>query len=312
KIIADKFNESFPEGFTEEEQAKIQSDYEQSIQGMIDTLSESISSMTTTELSEEELSIQAEEAFEEFLDNCNLTREDFLVWTTIAARQSKLTDYLTADISTEKSEAVAQMEAAAENAKAAYESDPATYDADSGSIFFIPDGSRYMQFALVQLPEEDITSILTLRTEGKDDEADALRDEKLAAITENLESVMSRAESGESFEDIITELNGDVGSTSEFLVVPNTGLYLSGVAECAMGIPEVGGVDSCATDVGYYVIKYTREAVFTEDNYNSTLEYLQTYLTKNKKSQAFSSMVKEWRDEYNYTIDRELLLLGAE
>lgn len=312
KILSDKFAEYFPEGFTEEEEAQITADYEAGVNQMLASLGSSLALMQDSELTEAEISALAEEGFQQLMDNCGLTREDFYNWQRESAVQQKIAELLTADVTVDPAEAEAQYNAAAQAAKESYESDPASYDADSNSLFYIPEGARYVKHILLKLSDEDVQAIFSLRAEGKDEEADAMRSEKLAALDEKLAEVQERVAAGEDFDGLMAEYSGDGDVTMEYLVVPGTGRYMEGFAECALGIAETGGTDTCFTDYGYHVIKYTRDAVISDEARSEAIATVTQYLTEAYKSQSFNTSVREWRQEYNYEIDRDLLLLGAE
>lgn len=311
KIISDKFAEYYPEGFSEEELAQIQSDHEQNMNNILASFGAGIYS-TDPDISAEDLKEQSQRKLDEVMEYCGLSEEDFYSWQRETAEQTKVMEYVTSGVSVERSEAEEQAAAAAKSARESYESDPAGYDADSNANVFIPEGSRNIKHILLKLSDEDIQQIYQLRSESKDDEADALREEKLAELSDRLSEVQGKIAEGEDFEALMAEYSGDGDVTATYLVVPGTERYMEGFAQAALAIPEVGGVDTCATDYGWHVIKYIEPAVLSEEDYQKTVDDFLSYLVETRRNDKFSAAVKEWREEYSYTIDRELLLLGAE
>lgn len=311
KIISDKFAEYYPEGFSEEELAQIQQDHEQNMNSILASFGAGVYS-ENNEISQEDLLAQAQQKLDEVMEYCGLTEDDFYSWERETAEQTKVMEYVTSDVSVERSEAEEQTAAAANTARESYESDPAGYDADSNANVFIPEGSRNIKHILLKLSDEDIQQIYQLRNEGKDDEADALREEKLAELSDKLSEVQGKIAEGEDFETLMAEYSGDGDVTATYLITPGTERYMEGFAETALAIPEVGGTDACATDYGWHIIKYIEPAVLSEEDYQKTVDEFLSYLIESRRNEKFSDAVKQWREEYNYTIDRELLLLGAE
>ena len=311
KIISDKFSEYYPEGFSEEELAQIQQDHEQNLNNILASFGAGIYS-TDPDISAEDLKEQSQQKLDEVMEYCGLSEEDFYSWQIETAEQTKVMEYVTSDVSVERSEAEEQAAAAAKSAREAYKSDPAGYDADSNANVFIPEGSRNIKHILLKLSDEDIQQIYQLRSEGKDDEADALREEKLALLSDRLSEVQGKIAEGEDFESLMAEYSGDGDVTATYLITPGTERFMEGFAETALAIPEVGGTDTCATDYGWHIIKYIEPALLSDEDYQKTVDEFLSYLIESRRSEKFNATVKEWREEYNYTIDRELLLLGAE
>ena len=61
-----------------------------------------------------------------------------------------------------------------------------------------------------------------------------------------------------------------------------------------------------------HIVKYTEEATVSEETYNNTVEGIYQYMLSNAKNEKFSEYMTQWREDYPFTIDRELLLLSDE
>ena len=314
RLMERLFDELFPEDFTEAELAQIQADTDEGTQQLISAIKSQLEMAVPlgSEITDEELQKQAEEGFQQLMDNCGLTADDFYGWQRSTAIKSKLTEKVGADVSCERSEAEDMAKRMAEQAKSEYESDPASYDPDAYKSIYLPEGARYVKHILLKLDADTTEQIYSLRNEGKDEDADKLRAEKLAELDEKLAEVEKRVEAGEDFDALMQEYSGDTDLTMSYLVVPDTGRYMEGFAECALGIGEIGGTAVCSTDYGYHIIKYTESAQVTDDDYESTVDGLLSYLTDYYKSQRLADEIKQLRSDYSYTIDREALMLGDE
>ena len=261
---------------------------------------------------EGELDSLTEEFFGNMLEKCGLTTDDFVNWQRVTMLQEKLTEYANRDFSLDYSEAQAQMQSAVDSAKAAYEADPGTFDSSGYANIWLPEGSRIVKHILLKLPDGDVQSITALRREGKDDEADELRSEKTAALGEMAELVRGRIESGEDFDGLMKTYSDDTDTSASYTVTPGTKRYMQGFAECALEIPELGGVGECVTDYGIHFIKYVDDAAVTEEQLKATTDEVYQYLDEAWRSRNYSDMMTEWRDEYNYEIERDVLFLDGQ
>lgn len=314
KLMERLFERLFPDGFTDGELAQIQADTDEGRKQLIDAIKSQLEAAVAlgSEVTDEELQKQAEDGFQQLMDNCGLTLDDFYNWQRSSVIKAKLTEKVAADVVCERSEAEGAAERMAEQAKSDYESDPASYDPDSYKSLYLPEGARYVKHILLKFDTDVTEQIDSLRSEGKDDEADKLRAEKLAELDDKLAEVEAHIAAGRDFDELMQEYSGDSDLTISYLVVPNTGRYMDGFAECALGIGEVGGTAVCSTDYGYHIIKYIEPAVVSEEDYEGMIDGLVSYLTEYYKSQKLADELKELRSEYDYVIDREALMLGEE
>ncbi len=311
QIFRVKFAELLPE-FTEEELAQIQAYGDDQISQMKQSCKDGISSMSVEKYTDEELTKMADDAFSSILDECGLTEEDFHDWAYTAAIQDKLSEYVNKDFTLDYSEAETQLQNVINGAKSSYESDPANYDGNSYSSVYIPEGSRYIEQIALKLPDADITEINDLRDSGDDEGADKLRAEKLKSLDEKLAEVQAKIDSGEDFEALMKEYSDDSDTSAKYLITPGAEIYVDGLSEAAMGIEEVGGMTTFGSDYGYHIIKNLGTAEVDPEDTKEMTQAIYDYLLTNYKASNFNAAVREWREEYNFTIDRGALLLAEE
>lgn len=308
RIIQKKFAE-LCEPFTEEELENISSSSEAQINQLYSKMAESIVNNSEENMTEQQLLDMADAAFENFLISCEMTEDDIYNWAYSDYQHSKLVSTVCSDVELDYSEAEERAKSTLEGISQMYEETPESYIASDYASIFIPEGSRYVQHILLMFDSETINELTALRTEDKNDEADALRSEKAAAFDETKTEIMDKISAGEEFTALMAEYSKDGDVTASYLVAPKTQQYIEGFAECALGIADIGGIDVCVTDYGVHIIKYTEEAVVTEETYKNTVDGIYQYLLSNKRTEKFTEYMNEWREEYNFTVDRELLLL---
>ena len=309
KIMYKKFEE-LGLTITEEENAQIDADTESGIADIKTALKSRIEG--ADQLSEEELAQRAEEEYEKLLSNCGLTYDDIRRWQESIVVQNKLTEYINAEFVYDPTNTEQQVEAIIASAKSSYEADPSSYSMDSMQGLWIPDGSRYIQHILLKFEDDVITEISTLRDEGSDANADALRDEKIAAMSEEISEVEEKVAAGGDFAELMNQYSDDGDTTISYLIVPGTTVYMDGFAEAALSIEEIGGTAVCVTDYGWHIIRYTEPAKVSEEDLQAYKDSLHAYMEEQYRSQNYSTAMKEWRSEYTLVIDRDILLLGEE
>ena len=312
KIMEKKFTE-LGLTLTDEDNKQIDEDTAAGVENMKSTFRTRVQLASSGEaLSEDELAKRVEEEYDKMLADCGLTEDDLRSWQRSIHIQNKLTEYLNADFVYEYSEAEKEVEKVIADAKAAYEADNSAYDPDALKSLYIPDGSRYIQHILIKFDDQTVTDLSTLREDGKDAEADKLRDEKLAELSAEIAEVESKVASGEDFSALMTQYSDDGDKTASYLIAPGTTMYMDGFAECALGIAALGGTDTVVTDYGWHIIKYTEDAVVTEESVKQYTEMLHEYLEEQYRTQNLNESMAAWRKEYKYTVDREILMLAAE
>lgn len=305
RIIRAKFAENGLE-LTESDRADIEKEVGTGIASMLDSI-KSAAAAADDSLTDEELTAQAQEQYQQILDTCGVTEDIFTRWQETLVMKRKLTDKLCEAECTDD-EAGTRLQALIAAAKTQYESDPAKYSAQDFAAVWIPEGTREIQGILVGFDYDTYSAIVSLRDAGSNDEADALRQNSLDSLQERYERVMSGVVAGEDFAELMEKYNEDEGNVT-ILVTPGTEVYGSEILECAMGIDAVGGTDTAVTDYGYYVLRYAADAEVTDQQLSDITEELRGYITENKQEEEFSALMDGWKTEYSYQINEEQLAL---
>lgn len=281
---------------------------EQNVDAGIASMKESMMSAAAeadSSVSEDELSSLAEEQYQQILDTCGITRDTFYRWQeTLFMKQQLALTLDGAEVSDE--ELNSQLQALIAAAKAGYEQAPASYNGQDYAGVWIPEGSRYIQALLISFDYDTYSQIVSLRSAGNNDEADALREQSLSGLEERYEEIMSKIVAGEDFAQLMAEHNEDEGNLT-LLVTPGTEIFGKDILECAMGIGSIGGTDTAVTDYGYYILRYREDAVVTDETLSTTTENLRSYLLGTKCSDLMTEQLGKWKAEYNYTINYDQL-----
>lgn len=313
KICKAKFDE-LGLSLSEEDKAQIEADAKAGAESIKNTLKIKISSSLEEgqTLTDEQLQQQVDQKYAEMIAYCGITQAILQGWQEGAVIQEKLTEYLAGQTTYDRAETEKQVEELIKKSQEEYEKDPASYDPDSLSSLWVPDGTREIQQILISFDQETISKITMLRSEGDNAAADKLVEEKLKDLEITINLVNDKVAAGEDFTELITQYSGDPGATTIYIVSPDNAVYVKSFTECAMNISNVGETASCTSDYGYHILKYVADAEVTEEERDNYIEALHNYMMQAYSSQAFSNALKEWRQEYTFNIDREALLLADE
>ena len=304
RIVRAKFAE-YGMSLSDEEEADIHSQVESGIASIKDSLKSTLSSADSS-LTDDQLTEQAEQKFQDILDDCGLTMDVLYGWQEITAMKQKLTDEVGKDAVYTYEQAEEQMNTLIESLKSQYESDPATYYGQTYANIWIPEGSRAVKGILVGFNSTVYSLMQQLRSANRNDDADEYRQDKLADIQDKYDEIMAKINAGEEFDKLMEEY-GEDGGNGTFLVTPGTEVYGKEFEECAMGIEKPGDVETAVTDFGYYIVKYVDEVTVNDDTLKASTQDLQAYLLQNEKSKLYSEEYEKWKNEYNFDISTDIL-----
>lgn len=307
RIVRAKFAE-YGMTLSDEEEADIRSQVESGVETIKTTLKSTLASADDS-LTDEELTAQAEEKFQNILDDCGLTMDTLYNWQEITVIKQKLTDEIGKDATYPYEQAEEQMSALIDSLKSQYESDPAAYYGQTYANIWIPEGSRAVKGILVGFNSTVYSLMQQLRSANRNDDADEYRHDKLTEIQDKYDEIMAKIEAGEDFDKLMEEY-GEDGGNGTFLVTPGTEVYGTEFEECVMGIENPGDVATAITDFGYYIVKYVDEVSVNEETLKASTEDLQAYLLENEKAKLYNEEYEKWKTEYNYKINTEILGLG--
>lgn len=304
RIVRAKFAE-YGMSVSEEEEKDIRSQVESGVESIKNGLKTTLSS-ADPDLTDEELTAQANEKFLKILDDCDLTMDTLYGWQEITVLKQKLIDEIGKDASFSYEQAEEQINKLIESLKSQYESNPASYYGQTYANIWIPEGSRAVKGILVGFNSTVYSLMQQLRSEDRNDDADEYRQDKLADIQDRYDEIMNKLNAGDDFDKLMEEYNDD-GGNGTFLVTPGCEVYGKEFEECVMGIENPGEVATVVTDFGYYIVKYVDEVSVNADTLKASVEDLRAYLLENEKSKLYSEEYEKWKTDYNYQINSEVL-----
>lgn len=306
RLIRAKFAEN---GMTisDSDRESIQKDVDSGVAAMISSMKSALAAADSS-LSDEELDEGAQAQYQQLLSTCGISEDTFYGWQETIFMKQKLTEKLGADAGVTDEELNSQIQALITAAQSQYQGSPATYNGQNYAGIWIPEGSRAVQAILVSFDYDAYSEISSLRYEGKDEEADRLREESLGGLQERYEAIIARIVAGDDFGKLMEEFNDDQGNGT-FLLTPGTEVFGKEILDCAMGIDAVGGTDTAVTDYGYYILRYESDAVVTDETLNATAEQLRGYILESKSGELFDAEMEKWKSEYSYEINDDLLEL---
>lgn len=254
---------------------------------------------------------RGEAKLDEFLDECGMTRDDILQWSKEYIISTKLLDETTKEITMQQAEETTAEHI--EKLKAIYEADPYSYETSGMYELWVPDGSRLIKHVLLGFDESLQTQIAVYRNAGDDENADILRSQGAEELQEKIDEVLLKLdemdEGKTTFNDIILEYSADSAGSSAYpdgyLVVPNGEAYMEEFQQAAFVPENIGDRTICVTDYGVHIMIYSADAEASEEAIDAYIATAYGML----RSEKFQEYLDQWKLDYNYEIDREVLRL---
>ncbi|MBD5560084.1 MAG: hypothetical protein HDQ87_07000 [Clostridia bacterium] len=200
--------------------------------------------------------------------------------------------------------------------KEAIDADPSAYSqyTSSGENFYNPAGSVYVKNLLISLPDDVQSEISSLRSDGDDAAADALRDEELAKIQAQAQAALDRANAGEDFDALIEELGSDPGMEQEpyktygYMAYEGSN-FVQEFEDAALALTRDGQISGLvATDFGYHILEREAEAD-GEVPFDTVKDSIIESLTSTKRSDAYTAFLEELTDGKDVTLYTDRLVL---
>lgn len=288
--------------FTDEEKAAIQDSVDETIDTWRSYFRNSLSS---TYADEAELERHTEQMLADYMKETGYSEQYLLKSFEDDMALQKLYAAHTEGIEPTDEQVQAAYDEKLADDQSAYRDDLAAYERDlnamEGAIYFHPAGFRMVKQILISLPDEVQAELETLRSEGKDDEADAKRDEALAAIQPKAQEILdSLAADGSNFDAVMAEKSEDPGSTSQpegYMVSAQSTLYVSEFTQAAMALTEVGQISGLvATDFGYHILYYSEELPERTVTFDEAGDAIRESLSNQMKNQAYDELLAGWRE----------------
>ncbi len=298
---------------TEDELADARTETDKQIEQQIEYFSglASYSDLAPEEITDEVRRQRGSEELDKFLEKCGMTRDDLFNWTKEYALSTKVLDETVKSIT--RADAEAKVQELIGKMKEIYKENPAAYEQSGYSDFWVPEGSRLIKHVLLGFDESLRTQILIYRNNGDDENADKLRadgakelEEKVAEVQKKLDEM---DEGKTTFNEIILKYSADSAGSSAYpdgyVVVPNGEYHKPEFQKAAFALEKIGDRTVCVTDRGVHVMIYAGDAKADPDSIEA---FTQTALGE-MKNEEFQIRLEEWKKEYAYEIDRELLRL---
>lgn len=300
---------------TDEDYAKIEEEFNNSVQEQIEYYGSKadFSDLGTSEAITDDMRAERGAAeFDSYLEKCLLTRDDLLMWQRSEALTQKVKDEITKDVNIERSVAEERYSDFIENTvKAAYESDPSTYEKNSYDSFWLPEGTRRAKHILLKMEDTTIDEIAKLRENGDDEAADRLRDETLAPMEEQIIGIKNMLDNGSDFDELIAEFSNDSAGSQAYpdgyVITPESTSYTAGFKEALYELDEIGSYSVIATDLGWHIIMYAGNAEITAETTDKYIDYILSEAISSAQTAKFNEKLTEWIEEYSYQIDKAAL-----
>lgn len=240
---------------------------------------------------------KAKEKMSEYYEAAGLSEEEYIEnWAKYIAIQDYL-DQLTNDITVTETEIEEFYQEELE-----FQLDNPSLAAFYSSVKVVEKpASRTVKHILIKLSDEDMNAISSLRQENKSEEADELRDEKLAEIRKKAEDVLVKAKAGEDFEALIKEYGEDPGMENEenkdgYSMYKDSSMYPEFI-EASFKLKEGEISDLVATDAGYHIIKVYEANEDEITPLDEIKDKVQEVLLNQKKSIKIDEFIAEWLEE---------------
>jgi foldase protein PrsA len=245
---------------------------------------------------------QARDEMKQYIDASGQTEEEYLELVGKYIAIQDFLDELTKDITVEESEIEDYYQD-----QIKFQTEYPSLAAGYTSVTVVKEpASRLVKHILIKLSDEDTKAISDLRNEGKDEEADALREEKLESIKSKAQNALEKAKSGEDFDKLIEQYGEDPGMEMDeykdgYKMLRDESM-MPEFLEASFKLKEGEISDLVATDYGYHIIK-VYEA--NEDDIiplEEVKEDIRQVLISQKKSEKADEFIAQWMEEADIKI----------
>lgn len=176
------------------------------------------------------------------------------------------------------------------------------YTSESVNLY-MPAGFRYVKNLLIAIPDSVREEIASLRADGKDAEADALRDQELSKIAAKAQEIYARIQNGESYDELLAAYGDDPGmkagaenAETGYRIYDGSKSYEDNFKEAAMGLANVGDVSQpVGSDYGYYIIRYVGDSVEQEIPVEQVRDQIRAILVKEKATEYYEEIYENWK-----------------
>ena len=158
-------------------------------------------------------------------------------------------------------------------------------------------------------PQQEYNALIQ-EWQTKEMQLQATLDEALSLYADELTEIYARLETGESFDDLISEYSQDTQMPQEgYMVCAESVLWSYTFRNAAMSLTQIGEVgEPITTSAGVHIIEYTSDAPAGAVALEGELKDEITALAlRAKQYNVLEAYILQWRDEYDIEINSELL-----
>ena len=328
---------------TEEEEAKIQSDAEETYQSNLDYILSS--NYADSDLSDEEKTEKAKAD----LEKLEYTMEKALENARETLLDEKLRQEIIKDVTVTEEEIQAEYDSRVASAKETYENNTASWTtaANNGTstLYYTPAGVRFVKQILVKFLDEDQTKITELNTKASEaqtalDEVtakeDATEEEKTAAqdalkaaqdeaaqaletafanIDAAADEILAELENGADWDTLMAEKTQDPGMQSGvtaergYAVSADMTSFDSAFVQAAMALEKIGDVSGKirGESYGYYIIRYVADAQEGGTDLAEVKETIESSLLSTKQTNVYNEQIQAWVDAADFKMNLDAL-----
>lgn len=297
---------------TAEEQQAVDEEFENKTAQQVKNYGEQVALAASSdgyEMTEEEKDLVGNKKLDDLLDACKMTRYDIKWWAQSSKISNKLQEELGKSVT--RADAEKEFKDVQKYAEELYRSSTSDYEQQGFAQVWLPEGSRLIKHVLLEFEGDAYSEITALRREGKNDEADKLREQKAKELKSKQEEIEKKLDEGANIDDLIKEYSADAEgsalSPEGYTVFPNGTSYMEEFQKAAFVPEKIGDRALCVTDYGIHIILYAGNASLDPD----AVKYYTDYIEEQLKYSAFWEKVDEWLAEYDFEINYEALRIDA-
>ena len=165
--------------------------------------------------------------------------------------------------------------------------------------YYIPEGIRFIRHVLISLSDEAIAEISTLRSNGNDEDADALLESSLEDIADEANEVLAKLEEGTiTFDEAIEQYNDDPGMSTNpdgYQMFDSTITYVPEFTEAGMALKKVGDISGLvASDFGYHILQYSSDYTAGPVDFETVKASVEADAPTQKRNEQWTAMSDEW------------------
>lgn len=310
KVILKKAHELNVDTLSEEELKEIDEQFDKDYEQQVKYIGENAAAYgykadSSESHTEEEIEAIGKELFDKILEDSNMTVDILKQWSKNSLISQHLMEELGKEV--DRSEAEDAVNKSTEYAEELYKSDTASFERSNYTKIYVPEGSRRIKHILLGFSDEDMRKIQSLRTDGKDGEADTFRTQKAAELADKVAEMEKKLDDGEDFMKLVSEYSMDAQSSlanpNGYLVVPDGKSYMAEFQKTAMEIESVGERKNCVTDYGVHIMVYASDAKVNPDEVSTVIDEILEQL----RQEHYYRRVADWKDEYKFEIEYDKL-----